>query len=265
VVAILSRYSYALLGSLILWSTLSAAESRTVVAVLDTGVSTSAIDTKFLCNLEHVSFTALPWNVDKIKHGTVITKIITEGLDPEQMCVWIVKWFSIDESASSPRSLKLLESAAIYIHDRINKYNIKFINMSLSGQQPSLVERTMIKKALESGVIVMVPSGNDKLNIDLCKYNSQKQIYENCSFPANYASDSIPVGNLKHKNFHIVGCNPDPLYPCIVSNVGAVITDRASGTYTDVDAAGKIQYYFGTSNSAAYITNFLLKKYFTEK
>lgn len=259
---ILLQSSYKLLGKLVLLLAFfvnfsyAKAESRLVVAILDTGVSITDIDRKYLCDLPHESFVDFSWNNDEVGHGTAMAKLILENIDPQKACIFVIKWYDNNPDTVG-NNIKQIEYAASFLYRKIKEFRIDIINMSFNGSQPSATERTMIEFALKNGVTIVTCTGNDSIDIGKCKYDEKIHKYTNCSFPANYASPDIPVGGIKNPNFHIVGCKPDIHYNCHRTNDGGIVTDRASSVYFfDINYSPMV----GTSVSTARITNFLLKK-----
>lgn len=133
------------------------------VAVIDTGFSFNnswGDDTPKLCNSGHIDFTNTSV-LDDVGHGTHIAGLISKNAGNSSFCLLIIKFFSprIDSLKGEINSLKYAINAKVNI-----------INLSLGGYNKSYEECSLIKKALDKGIIVVAAAGNDHQDINKQKY-----------------------------------------------------------------------------------------------
>lgn len=167
---------------LLLLSPIAHADTRTKVAVVDTGMPTSLFDSRYLCSDGHkdISGTGI---VDRHGHGSMIARDIARNIDVSTHCILIVKWIDWGRENIQPPVMMQRIAAAI---DYAVISNSKYINLSLNGPGSSEYERQALTLALMQGVVVTVAAGNDGLNLS-----------HNCdAFPACYA--------FRNKNFIVV-------------------------------------------------------------
>lgn len=201
-----------------------AKETRIKIAVIDTGIKVDEELKPFMCESGHKSFCNK--NICDIDgHGTMIAKLIVDGLDSKKYCLLNLKWNKGDATGSSPSIyyLKALIQAAIE--------NVSYVNLSLSGATFFDEEYRLIKLMLHNNTTVVVAAGNDK-----------KDLSKDCSaYPA-----CLPI---KHRNFRVVS-NTYLGNPICSSNYGGPTTDTEIGMYGA---------HCGTSFSAPKILNKIIK------
>jgi subtilisin family serine protease len=170
----------AIVAAIVLCPTKSLAKTLTV-AVIDTGIDSSSIDTK-LCKFGHKSFTA---NGDPLQdlhgHGTHVAGLIREHAGNVDFCMVSLQFYA--DSNTGKQNLVNLRNALQYA------INIKVDMINLSGGGPEFNEEEylLIKQALKNKITVVVAAGNENSDLSLkCDY-----------FPACYDKRLIIVGNLQ--------------------------------------------------------------------
>lgn len=165
------------LGALIGFSlTANALETRTRVAIIDTGIDFEKAQ-PYLCADGHKDFTGRGLN-DVNNHGTNIAGIYAKRMNTKTHCLMIIKFFH-DFEADTEYVIVALEHA--------KRYKAKYVNLSLSGATGIPREEFAIEELLNQGAIVAVAAGNEGINLSkTCK-----------AFPACYPFTS--------KNFIVVG------------------------------------------------------------
>ncbi len=146
------------------------------VAVIDTGINYTRA--RNLCPAGHKDFTGKGL-YDANGHGTNVSGLIDKNVGSRNYCQVIIKYF----------------------HDKGDEYNVVFtsnqafshaidmgvdiINFSSVGFAPNKLERELVKKALDRGIIIITPSSNRNLNLDdFCNV-----------FPACYDERIVVIGN----------------------------------------------------------------------
>lgn len=210
----------------LLFSFPSSAEERFRIAVIDTGVSVTDEIYPFLCAGPHIDVTGSGTISDAVGHGSVVTRLIIQGLDSTKFCVQIIKWYH-----SGGGTTKDLAAAV----RRASSYRPKIINLSAGGPgSPNRKEASAVASAILEGITVVLSAGNEGLDLT-----------ESCSvFPACYP--------IKNSLFHVVAAYFQGRRTSY-TNYGGPVTDEADGRY---DAT-----WYGTSFSAARVTNRLAKQY----
>lgn len=182
-------------------------ETRTVIAVIDTGVNLEKLPKYLhdrLCKGElHKSMVDdISVFTDNNGHGTNIVGLIAKEIDPTTHCIVMIKFF---DSWSSGKTI------ASRVVDGI-KYAVEikasFLNLSLSGDLPNDKEEEAIKLALSHDINISVAAGNNHRSLD-----SECNIYPAC------------YNLLSNKNYHVVGSSTG-----IYSNTGLVVRYHEDGT-----------------------------------
>jgi hypothetical protein len=150
-------------------------ETRTRIAVIDTGIRINEMSKPFLCKDGHKDFTEYGI-LDANGHGYNIAGLIARGMNNKTHCITVIKFYNKDKENTRVGIEDSLTSAYNYVL----KLNPKYINLSISGEEFSQFELNFIKEMLRRGAIITVAAGNN--NKDL----SKRCVY----FPACY--------NLKH-------------------------------------------------------------------
>lgn len=160
--------------SLILVSFLAVAKVQ--VAVIDTGLSANS--TVKLCE-ERKNFTESPSLADEIGHGTNISHIISDEAGGVSFCQYSMKVFT--NQPTEKDSIDFTVSALRYVLDK----KIMVVNYSAGGLIYDKTEAELIKKLLDSGVVIFTAAGNESLDLDKkCTY-----------YPACYDSRLVVVGS----------------------------------------------------------------------
>lgn len=209
-------------------------ESRSIVAVIDTGIH-SSFPKKFLCKKYHKDFTNSSLD-DREGHGTNVAGIISQGLDSNRQCLVIIKWH--DTVKSNNRNVRfgrldrIIRNSILYAES----LNPILINLSVSGDMYSNLEYNTYRNIISKGVHLVVSAGNDGLNLtEICNV-----------YPACYP--------IKSPYYHVVA-SYGPLTRRIYSNYGAPITDFEDGN--NVEYLGLTR--SGTSQAAAKVSARILK------
>lgn len=196
-------------------------ETRTKIAIIDSGIILNENTKSYLCNGKHYDLTGTGIE-DTISHGTNIAGIIVKQINPIKTCIVVIKYF--DYNGDNSKTAQAFRIA--------KKERVKFVNYSSSGIGSSLAEKDAIKNLLEKKTYVIVASGN----------NNQPLLKKSCNYyPACY--------NFNSKFFKVVG-NGENGKPQMDSNYGEQVTDWRDGK--DVDGFGiKMS---GSSQSTALLT-----------
>ena len=135
------------------------------VAVIDTGISSAAIDPKNILGGQNY---IRPQDdlEDKLGHGTAVSAIIVgsepariEGICPTATLVPMV-FATKDEEGKQVRGDTAMVAQAIY--DAINNYHCKIINISSGSQNGSQRLQQAVEYAEEMGVLVVSCAGNNQ-------------------------------------------------------------------------------------------------------
>lgn len=205
------------------WPNASAAERR-AIAIIDTGIGFVPELLQYECVAKSQDFTGTDLQ-DRIGHGTAITRLVTDGLDPNKFCFFMIKWLDHDGQPDAAQNVVRSINYAIDAGANI-------INMSLGGTAWSPTEEEAVERALASHIHVVVAAGNSGFDLSrTCPY-----------YPACY--------RFRSPYFHVVASYDGDVRERW-SNFGPQVTDRACGVFGDVR---------GTSISTAKITNRIAKR-----
>lgn len=176
-------------------------ESRTKIAIIDTGISINETTKPYLCNGNHYDLTGFGIE-DKISHGMNIAGIVAKQIDTQKNCLLIIKYFHTQ--GTSFNTIKAFKIA--------KEEKVKFVNYSSGGSGDSLSEKDAIKSLLNNKIYVIVASGNfgNNLSKTTCDY-----------FPACY--------NFDNSYFKVVGNGQSEDKRHTTSNYGKVVTDWRNG------------------------------------
>jgi hypothetical protein len=128
------------------------------VAVIDTGFSAKN-DAVPQCPTGAKDFTGEGLE-DHYGHGTNISGLIDKHAKGSNYCQIILKYYTV--RASEDNSIKHELLAFRYAIDQ----KVDFINFSSTGSLYSKEEYALIKEALDKGITVVVPAGNEDINLD---------------------------------------------------------------------------------------------------
>lgn len=179
---------------------------KIVVAVLDTGIDPALKQSNMLCDKGHKDFTDTGLD-DHHGHGTHVSGLIHQYAlnliltnnstqkDIEKFfnmktnyCQVILKYYDPKNKNSGDTELAALKYAI--------KLKVDIINISGGGLTYVEEEKTLIKKALDMGIKVVVAAGNESNNLDVVPY-----------YPASLDSRLIVVGNLNSYNLRATTSN----------------------------------------------------------
>ena len=201
-------------------------ESRTKIAVIDTGINITKDILPYMCRDQYdVTDKGLS---DRHGHGTNITHLIAKGINHKKYCITMIKYVdrTVDEGDYYETALQVLFLVK----------GVKYVNLSINGEGEKFLERSILKSLTKKKIHVVVAAGNHTQMISkkLCT-----------SFPACLSLD------LDRRYFHTVGA-----YDLVYSNYGDAVTVLESGKKKT--AGGYTM--SGTSQATAIFTNKLVLK-----
>ena len=144
-------------------ATIPPENSAVVIAILDTGISSTAIDRERL--LEGYNYVTNSEDTeDRINHGTAAASIIVgcesagiTGLAPEVLLLPLVVTDKVDGKVTGVTP-KVLAQA---IYDAVNIYGADIINVSLGIKKDVDAVRKAVEYAHKKGVLIISAVGND--------------------------------------------------------------------------------------------------------
>jgi len=177
----MKKVIFALLLAIAIFSSCTAEKSNTntspqadgiVIAILDTGISTLAIDEDHL--LAGYNYVDSSDNTeDKINHGTAAASVIVgsapakiEGLAKNVYLVPLVVRSKTESGEQKGITVKTLSQVII---DCVDKYDAKIINISLGIKKDAAEVKKAIDYAEKHGVLAVAAVGNDGKDKD-CYY-----------------------------------------------------------------------------------------------
>lgn len=128
------------------------------VGIIDTGIDFSKAQN--LCPDGHEDITRMGIN-DVHGHGTNVAGIINKNAKNADYCQVIIKYYHNERSLPKEN---MRNTVVALNYARL--LNLDFINYSSTGELPYEPERLVIKKLLDEGVQVVVPSGNIAKNLN---------------------------------------------------------------------------------------------------
>lgn len=140
-----------------------------IIALLDTGVSTTAIQSEYL--LKGWNYVADTDDTeDRINHGTAVASVIlgcesagVEAAAPDARVVPLVITDKVDGYTKSVAPDVLAQS----IRDSVDKYGASIINVSLGTKKDEPALREAVAYVQEQGALVIAAAGNEGENSDL--------------------------------------------------------------------------------------------------
>lgn len=204
-------------------------ETRKVVAIIDTGISSSLLNKPFMCKDMHADFTGMGIN-DSHGHGSNIAGIIANKLNPKTHCLLIIKyWHTTQNPWGMYRLYEVFSSVLSYIE----AVKPAYVNYSSAGFGFSTREFNVYSKLIDNGTKVVVAAGNDMKDLD-----------EGCdTFPACYF--------FNEPNFYVVRASKSTL-----SNKNGPVNVSRPGN----NVCGFGRCLTGTSQAAAQFTADLISK-----
>lgn len=213
-----------LITFLLLISTTCLAESRIKVAVVDTGIYRFMQKMDFMCKDSPKSFIDNdPY--DNHGHGSNIVGIIGESLNAKTHCIVSLKFYDTGRQ-NGQAHLNASIKAMRYI---LSDIKIRYVNFSMGGSEPSILEKNYIKRMLTRGMTITAAAGNESSNLD-----TKNGKY----YPASYRDE------FKNSNFYVIASSLSS------SNYGSIVTDTLSGRNIKPDIVG-VKAMSGTSQAAA--------------
>jgi hypothetical protein len=216
------------------------------VAVIDSGIHPSLMDKKFLCKEGHKDFTDTGLE-DVNGHGSNVSGLIDQYVKDK-----IIGMYSMPEILSTdadycqiiikfwdPRMKNSALETTVAAFKYAISLNVDVINYSAGGTDYYKEEHKIIKKALDSGINIIVSAGNHANNIEKHPF-----------YPANLDPRLIVVGNLTIRNSRAETSN----YGSIVDvwEIGQNRISYASDNTTSILS--------GTSQAAAVHTGKFIRK-----
>jgi subtilisin family serine protease len=125
------------------------------IAVVDSGVNIVP-QNLHLCETGHKDFTGTSLK-DDLGHGTPITSIIASHLPESGACIIVIKVFTRHKQN---HMLSVLEGLR-YV---TTLKDVQYVNLSLSGMKPSLLEELYVLRMLTQGKKVLAAAGNEGLS-----------------------------------------------------------------------------------------------------
>lgn len=208
-------------------------ETRTKIAVIDSGLRVNDRIRPYLCKSGHNSFKS-GWNIDVSGHGTNVANLIADSINSKTHCLMIMKVFYYNNIKGN------LVSDTIPDHYIPNSIifaianGAEFINMSISsGPDYFKNEDLAIRKAIEHKIHVVLSAGNNGMFL-----SKECRLYPVCN-------------KYDKKYFHIIGSKTNGSI-ANYSNYGPIVDDWVNGT----DRGKPVM--SGTSQSAAIFTGRLV-------
>lgn len=144
-------------------------QEAVVIALLDTGVSTAAIDSETLLpGWNYVTGTAD--TEDRINHGTAVASVIAgcesagvEAMAPEARLVPLAVADKVEGEVVSVAPEVLAQA----IRDSVEQYGADIVNVSIGIKKDTPEVRKAVKYARKQGALVIAAVGNDGKSEDL--------------------------------------------------------------------------------------------------
>ncbi len=140
-----------------------------IIALLDTGVSTTAIQSEYLLKGRNY-VTDSEDTEDRINHGTAVASVIMgcesaeiEAMAPAVSVVPLVITDKVDGDVKAVAPDVLAQA----IRDSVDKYGASVINVSLGTKKDDPALREAVAYVQEQGALVVAAAGNDGDSTDL--------------------------------------------------------------------------------------------------
>ncbi len=195
-----------------------------------------------ICPGRHADFTREETDKEYLKdnhgHGTHIAGIIAAGAQDVDYCLVILKFY--DPKAPGQNNLANTIKAFNHAIDE----GVDIINYSAGGTEYSAIEKTVIMRAINKGIKVVVAAGNERSDIDKHPY-----------YPASYSALIEAVGNVDTEGKIVPSSNYGRSIASyrMGNNVLSLLPDNTYG------------YMTGTSQAAAVRTGELVKEVYRFK
>jgi hypothetical protein len=189
-----------LLLTLFISFSIFAGEKRVRVAIVDTGIKFNSQTAPYLCSDGHADFTGYGL-ADLHGHGTNIAGLIARNLNNKTHCLTIIKYHHTDKESSRIG----VYDGLIMAYKHVLNLNVAYLNLSLSGPAFDQDEHNHIKTILDSGTIVTVAAGNQKLDLSkactifpACYRFKNKPYYVVASFNGFFSNYGGPVNRYQN-------------------------------------------------------------------
>lgn len=128
-----------------------AKETRTTIAVVDTGIRYVKELQPYLCSEGHIDLT-YSGIVDRHGHGTNIAGLLASNIDPKTHCLIIIKYWNTQQAP--------MVDVFRYMEYLVN-LKPNYINMSFGGPAFNNFEYKGLKMLTKRGTIVFAAAGNE--------------------------------------------------------------------------------------------------------
>lgn len=225
------------------------------VALIDTGISKTAIDSKFI----ETGYNYVNSNedtVDLIGHGTAVASIIagSEKAGIEGLCIEValvpLVYSTLDESGNQ-KSVDI-DTLSQMIRDAVDVYHCNIINISLGIKTDNEKLRKSVEYAKETGALVVSCAGNEGTTdiyypggyeSVLCAGSLNKDMSQKASFSQNNNTvdvlapgEKVPAATIKGNAFNVTGTSYAAAY---VTGKAAAIWN-ASPKLTNIEVKAKV-------------------------
>ena len=216
------------------------------IGVIDTGYDFKATwkhkgaHTPIFCDVEHKDFTTTKENpnylVDNHGHGTHVAGLIARYAKGLDYCLVIVKFYD----PTNPFSDNLVNSIKSFQY--LLEQNVDVVNYSGGGLSKTVTECSIIKKALDQGIIFVTAAGNEGSNLKNNPY-----------YPAMCDDRVIIVTNL-----HPGGKKLAPSSNYSENSKIEVFSEKGTSRFSTLPG-GQMGNMTGTSQAAAIMTGKIVK------
>ena len=171
---------------------LSSVGSTTEIAILDTGLNLKIKELKRFIpvdkkdGLQAYDFVKNNRKLEDTQgHGTHIFSIISMGESPKNLKIYPLRF---SDGQDSPELLFTHQYRYIKALEMAVGLDVDIINISYTHGMPNEKEESLIKKALEKNILIIVAAGNKSIDFDKKK--------DSLTYPCNYEiANVICVGN----------------------------------------------------------------------
>lgn len=134
------------------------AETRTKIAVIDTGISKAQELNSYMCKQGSINMTGFD-KQDVNGHGSHIVHIIGSRINAKKFCIVSYKVYH------DKGGLAIFRNTMKALKD-INKQSFKYVNISMAGEINSIFEFVELKKMTDKGIKISVAAGNEGKDLD---------------------------------------------------------------------------------------------------
>lgn len=209
-------------------------ETRTMIAVIDTGILPVKGFSQYMCRTGHRDFTRTDL-IDRNGHGSNIFGLVARQIDPKRHCIVVLKWMD-QPSFFSFSSGSLIVKAMVHAQ----QIGVKYINLSAGGDGFDPIEKEVVVGIIKAGIHFVMSAGNE--SHDLGKYCNK--------YPTCYVDFKSPF-------YHSVEAIGEDGKRLGFSNYGGPVNEKAQGWEQD-NGSGFVM--SGTSQAAANFTSELVAR-----